>query len=45
MMSTGSTDAQSTAVMSWWFGTSGQWCAKMRDGAASYSQNHAGVAP
>jgi len=44
-MSIGSTADQSVAFTSPWFGTSGQWCARIRDGASSYSQNQAGLAP
>ncbi len=44
-MSTGSTVAQSIAVMSPRFGTPGQWCARTFDGASSYSANHDVSAP
>ena len=44
-MSTGSTCAQSIAVMSPWLGVSGQWWARIFDGASSISENHAVVAP
>lgn len=37
MMSTGSTDAQSTAVTSRRFGTPGQWWARTAEGASSHS--------
>ena len=45
MMSTVGMVSQSTLVTSPWLGTSGQWWARIFDGAASYSTNHAGVAP
>lgn len=41
----GSTVDQSVCHTSPWLGTSGQWWARIRDGSASYSQNHPGVAP
>ena len=44
-MSTFGTDAQSIAVMSPRFGTPGQCASSTRDGAASYSANHADSAP
>jgi hypothetical protein len=44
MMSTGSTSAHRILVMSPRLGTSGQWCARIRDGAISFSENHAGSA-
>jgi hypothetical protein len=44
MMSTGSTADQSTAVTSPKFGTPGNRCARMRDGAASNSTSQAGLA-
>lgn len=45
MMSTRGTVDQSTFVTSPRFGTSGQWWARIFDGDASNSTNHAGRAP
>ena len=45
MMSTGGMVAQSTAVTSPWLGTSGQWWARIFDGALSNSATHDVVPP
>lgn len=45
MMSTGSTEAQSMAVMSPWLGTPGQWASMILDGASSNSEYQASSAP
>jgi hypothetical protein len=44
-MSTGATRDQSARVISPWFGTPGQWWARTRAGASSFSATHTVSAP